>query len=165
MADPFLGEIKMVSFNFAPRGWAFCDGQYLPINMNQALFSLFGTTFGGNGTTTFVLPDLRGRVPIHNGDGYWWGDRGGEESHTLAPAEMPQHTHAGTASASPANQASPAGNLWAVGSAAAYGATGNPVAMSAASVTNVGGSQAHTNMQPYLALNFVVALQGIFPSR
>lgn len=170
MAEPFLGEICLVAFNFPPRGYAQCDGQILPINQNQALFSLLGTTYGGNGTTTFALPDLRGRVPMHwgtspQGDTVTLGQNGGETAHTLTTAEMPAHPHPLVgASAPPADQRGVAGNF--------YGATANLYAggaaastLSAATVGPTGGGQAHDNMQPYLSLNFVIALAGIFPSR
>ena len=164
MSDPFLGEIRMVSFNFPPKGWALCNGQLLAINQNQALFSLLGTTYGGNGIQTFALPNLQGRVPIHVGNGILLGQNGGTASHTLIVAEMPSHTHAVQASSADANQVSPAGNLWANGNVPAYsgtaGATMNPQSASA-----VGGSQPHDNMSPYRVLNFIIALQGIFPSQ
>ena len=165
--DPFVGEIRLVPFNFAPRGWAICAGQLLPINQNQALFSLLGTTFGGDGRVNFALPDLRARTPIHVGSGHTLGARGGEQAHTLSVSEMPTHAHVAQGSSATANAATPANNLLAspvsaVG--AIYGAPANLVAMSAQSITNTGGSQAHLNMQPFLTLSFGIALQGIFPS-
>lgn len=162
MATPFLGEIKLISWNFPPKGWAFCNGQLLPINQNQALFSLLGTTYGGDGRVNFALPDLRGRAPMHFGS-HTLGERGGETAHTLIISEMPAHTHAPAASSAIPNQGSPAGNVWAANSAS-YAA--NPdAAMKTGSVLNTGGSQPHNNMPPYLVLNFVIAIIGIFPSQ
>jgi microcystin-dependent protein len=164
MSTPFLGEIRIFSFNFPPKGWAQCNGQLLPINQNQALFALLGTFYGGNGQTTFALPDFRGRAPIHQGQGYTIGQNGGEYSHTLNMAEMPQHTHLAAAAAS-ANLASPAGNLPGKGTSQPFYATQPNTTLNATSVTNTGGSQPHANIQPYLALNICIALQGIFPSQ
>jgi microcystin-dependent protein len=167
VAEPFLSEIRIMSFVFAPKGWALCNGQLLPINQNQALFSLLGTTFGGDGRVNFGLPDLRARVPIHVGSGHTLGERGGEQAHTLSIAELPTHTHVlnGSSAAANASPPTPIGNLLGDSSPAqAYGAPSALVAMSAASVTNVGGSQAHLNTQPFLTLSFCIALQGIFPS-
>lgn len=164
MAEPFLSEIRLMSFNFAPKGWALCNGQLLPINQNQALFSLLGTTFGGDGRVNFALPDLRGRTPLHVGSGHTLGERGGEQAHTLSIAEVPTHTHALTASSNAGTATIPAGNLLARPDLPAYSPANNLVAMDAGSVTNVGGSQAHLNMQPFLTLSFCIALQGIFPS-
>lgn len=166
MAEPFLAEIRLFSFVFAPRGWALCNGQLLPINQNQALFSLLGTTFGGDGRVNFALPDLRGRVPIHAGSGHTLGERGGEQAHTLSIAELPAHTHASNASSASPGTNQPTGNILASSTPnQAYGEATNLVAMNAASITNVGGSQAHLNMQPFLTLSFCIALQGIFPSQ
>jgi len=164
--DPFLGEIRFFSCNFAPRGWAMCNGQTLPINQNQALFSLFGTTYGGNGVTTFQLPNLQGRVPIHAGSGHTRGEVGGEESHTLSVAELPEHTHQLNASEGVATTNDPSTSvvLAQTQGELGYGPPTNLVAMAANSISNVGGSQAHSNMQPYLTLNACIALQGIFPS-
>jgi microcystin-dependent protein len=164
MSEPFLSEIKIVSFNFAPKGWALCNGQLLPINQNQALFSLLGTTYGGNGQTTFALPDLRGRIPIHFGQSFTLGQVGGQEAHTLTMQEMAAHSHIFSASDAAPNQGSPAGNIWANNSSA-YSSASPDVAMNAASISNAGGSQPHVNVQPFLVLNFIIALQGIFPSR
>ena len=180
MANPFLSEIRIASFNFPPKGWALCNGQFLPINQNQALFSLLGTTYGGNGQTTFALPDLRGRLPLSFGNGFTLGQAGGETAHTVTMSEMPQHIHQVTASNAPA--VSQAAVLPATGAyfAQAYAvppgggavpvtnfstATSGFVATNPAMVSNFGGSQPHNNMMPYLALNFIIALQGIFPSQ
>lgn len=164
MAEPFLSEIRIMSFSFAPRGWAQCGGGLLPINQNQALFSLLGTTFGGDGRVTFALPDLRGRTPIHAGGGHTLGERAGEQAHTLSTAEVPTHAHTVNARAATANATASTGSGFATAPAAIYGDAKALVAMSAAAVANVGGSQAHLNMQPFLTLNFSIALQGIFPS-
>jgi microcystin-dependent protein len=165
VAEPFLAEIRIMSFDFAPKGWAQCNGQFLPINQNQALFALLGTTFGGNGQTTFALPNLQGRTPIHFGSGHTLGETGGQQAHTLTQNEMPQHFHFEQASNS-ANGGTldPTGNF--LGSAAnMYHAASNLTAINPGTVTAVGGSQAHQNMQPFLTLSFCIALQGIFPSR
>jgi microcystin-dependent protein len=164
VSEPFLGEIKIMSFNFPPKGWAFCNGQFLPINQNQALFSLLGTMYGGNGQTTFALPNLQGRVPIHFTDGFIQGQSAGEQVHTVTSAEMPAHTHTFGASQSNANTPVPANNLFGT-SNNMYAATTNLTTVNAQTITSVGGSQPHTNMQPYLTLNFCIALQGIFPSQ
>lgn len=163
MAEPFLAEIRIMSFVFAPKGWALCNGQLLPINQNQALFSLLGTTFGGNGQTNFALPDLRTRTPIHVGSGHTLGERGGEQAHTLSIAELPTHTHVVNASSSNAATPIPSGNVLAA-SNNLYAAPTNLTSLNPSVVTNIGGSQAHLNMQPFLTLNFCIALQGIFPS-
>ena len=167
MAEPFLSEIRLMSFNFAPKGWALCDGQLLPINQNQALFSLLGTTYGGNGQTNFALPDFRGRVPIHVGGGHTLGERAGEENHTLSVAELPQHSHVlqATTTLSTTNIAVPAVMLAKSVAANLYAPASNLVAMAPAAISNVGGSQPHANMQPFLTINFCIALVGIFPSR
>ena len=165
MAEPFLAEIRMMSFNFAPKGWATCDGQLLPINQNQALFSLLGTTYGGDGRVNFGLPDLRARTPIHEGSGHSLGERGGEQSHTLSISELPTHTHTVRANSSATGgNASPNGNYFGGGNNV-YHAPTNLTSMTAQTVGSVGGSQAHLNMQPFLTLNFCIALQGIFPSQ
>ena len=163
MSEPFLSEIKIMSFDFPPKGWALCNGQLLPINQNQALFSLLGTNFGGNGQTTFALPDLRGRVPIHFGNGHTLGERAGEEAHTLTASEMAGHTHVLNASATNADVVTPVDNQLAQ-SSQLYGPPANLVALDPSTNGAAGGSQAHTNRQPYLALTFCIALQGIFPS-
>ena len=166
MAEPFLSEIRMMSFVFAPRGWALCNGQLLPINQNQGLFSLLGTTFGGDGRVNFALPDLRGRVPIHVGSGHTLGERGGEQAHTLSISELPTHTHvlSGTSKTGDATPIVPVGNLFATPALPFYGPSNNLVALAPGTLANVGGSQAHLNMQPFLTLSFCIALQGIFPS-
>jgi microcystin-dependent protein len=164
MAEPFLSEIRLFSFNFVPKGWAMCDGQLLPINQNQALFSLLGTTYGGNGQTNFALPDLRARVPIHAGSGHTLGEAGGEQAHTLTTVEMPTHVHAmnGSTVASGGSD-NPTGGF--LGSASnLYHAPASLETMNPGTIVNTGGSQAHQNMQPFLGLMFGIALQGIFPS-
>jgi microcystin-dependent protein len=163
MAEPFLGELRIMSFVFAPRGWALCNGQLLPINQNQALFSLLGTTFGGDGRVNFALPDLRARTPIHVGSGHTVGERGGETAHTLSISEIPQHTHVAQASSTNGNAPVAPNNVLAA-ALNVYGAAQALTSIHASSVTNVGGSQAHLNMQPFLTLSFCIALQGIFPS-
>jgi microcystin-dependent protein len=167
MAEPFLSEIRLMSFSFAPRGWALCNGQLLPINQNQALFSLLGTTYGGDGRVNFALPDLRGRAPIHEGSGHTLGERGGEQGHTLSISEIPTHTHVFNASTTAAPANTPPGGSYLGQSSGVflYGPASNLAAMAANAISNVGGSQAHLNMQPYLTLNFSIALQGIFPSQ
>lgn len=165
MAEPFLAEIRIMSFEFAPRGWALCNGQLLPINQNQALFSLLGTTFGGDGRVNFALPDLRGRVPIHVGSGHTLGERGGEQAHTLSIAELPTHTHVLNGTSNEGTALTTSGNLLAKNLNFSYHSPDSLVAMNAGTIANVGGSQAHLNMQPFLALTFCIALQGIFPSR
>jgi microcystin-dependent protein len=166
MAEPFLSEIRLMSFVFAPKGWALCNGQLLPINQNQALFSLLGTTFGGDGRVNFALPDLRGRAPVHVGSGHTLGERGGEQAHTLSIAEVPTHTHGVSATSAAATTQDPTGRVLAQSPATnrSYGNATGLVALSPESVANVGGSQAHLNMQPFLTLSFCIALQGIFPS-
>ena len=163
MSDtPFLGELRLMSFNFAPSGWAQCNGQFLPINQNQPLFSLLGTMYGGKGQTTFQLPDLRGRVGLHRSGQYTQGSAFGEEAHTLSQAETPAHNHLIQASSQEGNQAAPsilasAGNF--------YRPFSDPTTLQPETLSNVGGSQAHNNMPPYLVLNWCIALIGIFPSR
>ena len=164
MAEPFLSEIRIMSFVFAPKGWALCNGQLLPINQNQALFSLLGTTFGGDGRVNFALPDLRGRVPIHVGSGHTLGERGGEQAHTLSMAEMPMHTHFVSASNTATGGNSSPTNRFLGGANNLYGSGAPLTTLHPASVSNTGGSQAHLNMQPFLTLSFCIALQGIFPS-
>ncbi len=164
MGTPFLGEIKIVGFNFAPKGWTECNGQFLPINQNQALFSLFGTMYGGNGQTTFALPDFRGRTGLHVGAGFTQGQAGGQEAHTVTQSEMPAHNHFVQATATLPSTNQPAGALLAANNAAQYNTSPNTT-LHPSSITNVGGSQPHENRQPFLVLNFIVALQGAFPSQ
>jgi microcystin-dependent protein len=165
MSEPFLSEIRICSFNFAPRGWALCNGQLLPINQNQALFALLGTTFGGDGRVNFALPDLRGRVPIHEGAGHNLGERGGEAAHTLSVSELPAHTHQVRASNDPASSDDPAGQFVAAATSGGRFTSGPATGTLHPSVVSaVGGSQPHENQQPYLVVNFVIALQGVFPS-
>ncbi|MEM6620717.1 MAG: tail fiber protein [Pseudomonadota bacterium] len=174
MSEPFLAEVRMVGFNFAPRGWAFCDGQILPINQNQSLYSLLGTTYGGDGRTSFALPDLRGRTPMHvgraspSGTNHPQGQKEGTETHTLAINEMPAHGHGANGTSSAVSTNSVTGNMLGTN-------TGNPYAplaaapaaqsMNASTIGTVGGDQGHENMQPWLAVNFCIALRGLFPSR
>jgi microcystin-dependent protein len=179
MATPFMGEIKLISWNFAPQGWAFANGQFLPINQNQALFSLLGTMYGGNGQTTFALPDLRGRVPLHQGSGFTVGQAGGEYFHTVSMSEMPAHNHflqADATTPATSNANVPAAGNW-IGQTIGVPSQGSnfPVqiystsnpnnTMAPQTVTNTGGSQPHDNRQPYLGTNMIIALQGIFPSQ
>jgi microcystin-dependent protein len=166
MAEPFLSEIRIMSFGFAPKGWALCNGQLLPINQNQALFSLLGTTYGGDGRVNFALPDLRGNVPIHMGQGFTLGNKGGEQAHTLSQSEMPQHPHFMNAVDASGTLGNPKGNLLGqVANAYSGNVSTNLTTLSPPTVANAGGSQAHLNMQPFLVLSFCIALQGIFPSQ
>ncbi len=169
MSEPFLAEMRIVGFNFAPRGWAYCDGQILPINQNQSLYSLLGTTYGGDGRTSFALPDLRSRTPIHVGDGHTLGQKGGAETVTLTAAEIAGHTHAAKASSTAANNANPTGRVLAASDPGQdhwrNAEAANMTALRSGTVTNAGGGQGHNNMQPFLTLGFVIALQGLFPSR
>lgn len=164
MAEPFLAEIRIFSFTFAPRGWALSNGQLLPINQNQALFSLLGTTYGGDGRVNFALPNLQGMTPIHMGQGYTLGQRGGEQAHTLIISELPQHTHLWNATSTNGGTNNPSGAQH--GGGGFYDKAGtNLTTMAANELPNAGGSQAHLNMQPFLTLNLCIALQGIFPSQ
>jgi microcystin-dependent protein len=168
MPDPFLGELALVPYTFAPKGWAFCNGQLLPINQNQALFALLGTTYGGDGKVTFALPDLRGRVPISSGQGpglenYSLGQTGGAERVTLTAAEMPQHSHALNVHSGKSLQTTPAGNVLANGSV--YTSAAPNGAAAAHAVASAGSGQPHDNRQPYLTLNWIIALQGVWPTQ
>ncbi|AKF07713.1 phage tail protein [Sandaracinus amylolyticus] len=168
MAEPFLSEIRIMAFDYAPRGWAQCNGQILAINQNQALFSLLGTMYGGDGRTTFALPDLRGRVPVHVGPGFVQGQRGGEAAHTLTNHEIPAHTHALVARSEVATEIVPsAGATLATsrGQPAYSTSTSALVPMALGAITTTGSSQPHENRQPYRVLTFCIALQGIYPSR
>ncbi|MBX9781902.1 MAG: tail fiber protein [Chitinophagaceae bacterium] len=170
MSDqPFIGEIKLFGGNFAIRGHAFCAGQLIPISGNEALFSLIGTTYGGDGQTNFALPDLRGRIPVHQGSSgsstYVIGQSGGFENVTLLTSQIPAHTHVMNCNPAVGTQTNPSGNFWAAQPAlAAYASTGS-APMKANAVSNSGGSQPHTNQQPYIAINYLIATEGIFPSR
>ena len=163
MSTPYLGEIRIFSFNFAPKGWEQCNGQLLAINQNQALFSLLGTTYGGDGRVNFALPNLQGRLPMHPGNNLVLGESAGEAAHTLLSAEIPQHTHLAYATNAPPSAGSLAGNVWAAGNGA-FAATAN-TSMYPLALANTGGSQPHENRSPYLALNVCIALVGIFPSQ
>jgi microcystin-dependent protein len=168
MSTPFLGELRVVAYGFAPRGWAMCNGQLLAINQNQALFAILGTTYGGNGQTDFGLPNFQGRAPIHVSNSFPLGQFGGEQNHTLIQTEMPQHTHTVSGSSANGNTQIAVGKTWAVeGSNTTFiysnGSAG--AQMGPTAIANAGGSQPHNNMQPYLVLNFIIALTGIFPSR
>ncbi len=166
MSEPFLAEIRIVGFNFAPRGWALCDGQILPISQNQSLFSLLGTTYGGDGRTSFGLPDLRGRTPIHVGDGHQQGQKSGEENHSLTVAEIPQHDHTAQGSSDQATSPVPTNNVLADSAPnEIFHTPTNLLSLHSGTTANAGGGQGHNNMQPYLVLNFVIALRGLFPSR
>jgi microcystin-dependent protein len=164
MADPFMGELRLFSFNFPPKGWAHCNGQLLPINQNQALFSLLGTMYGGDGRVNFALPNLRGRVPIHLGSGFTQGQAGGKESHTVTQPEMPTHIHIWQGTTNNADAPVPTGNRFATANNL-YATAANLTTLHPASVANTGGSQPHENRQPYRVLNYCIALLGIFPSR
>lgn len=165
MSEPFLGQIQPFAFNFPPRGWAECAGQTLPINQYQALFSLLGTYYGGDGRTTFGLPDLRGRASLGEGPGYVIGSRAGEERHTLTTNEMPRHAHMWRGSSAAATVSTPTGRLLAASPGNVYAPGPANVTLSPRTISQTGGSQPHENMQPYLVVNFCIALQGIFPSR
>jgi len=164
MAEPFLSEIRMMSFGFPPKGWALCDGQLLPINQNQALFSLLGTVYGGDGRVNFGLPNLQGRAPMHMGNGHVLGELGGEQGHTLSISEIPTHTHTANASNQNANVQVPTGSSFGL-VANLYNAAASLTSLLPSTLGNVGGSQAHLNMQPFLVISFCIALQGIFPSQ
>ena len=167
--DNFIGEIRLAGFGFPPKGWALCNGQLLPINQNQALFSLLGVIYGGNGTTTFALPNLQTRVPLgmgqQGGVNYPQGQAAGEAAHTLTTAEMPSHTHTLTGSAGAATALGPANNLLATPATGALYGTGTDVSLASSSITPSGSGQSHQNMPPYLVINYIIALVGIYPSR
>ncbi|HEY6942978.1 phage tail protein [Dokdonella sp.] len=171
MSQPFLGEIRMVGFNFAPRGWAFCAGQLLPISQYDALFALIGTIYGGDGQSTFALPNMAGRLPVHQGQGlglsnYVIGQAAGTETVTLIAQQMPQHAHPVGAASGGTRSSNPMGNMLGSGEADMYTrGTGAPVSLAANAIGTSGGNQPHDNMQPYLCINFVIALEGVFPSR
>jgi microcystin-dependent protein len=165
MAQPYVGEIRIFAGNFAPAGWMFCEGQLLPISENETLFQLIGTTYGGDGQSTFALPDLRGRIPIHQGNGFTLAETGGAEEITLTVSQIPAHTHAYLGSNVVANDPNPTNNTLAESSAISLYQSGNPIAaMAPQSVGTTGGSQPHTNFQPYLCVDFIISLFGIFPS-
>lgn len=170
MSTPFIGEIKLISWNYPPKGWTFCNGQTLSIQQNTALFSLFGTTYGGNGQTTFALPNLQGRVPVHfgiaqSGSSFVLGQVAGETAHTVILSELPQHLHTAGATSAAGNTAKPAGAVLSTADVKMYAPASNFTALVPGSAANTGGSQPHNNLQPYLVMNYIVALQGIFPSR
>ena len=165
MAQPYVGEIRMFAGNFAPAGWMFCEGQLLPISENETLFQLIGTTYGGDGESTFALPDLRGRIPLHQGNGFILAETGGAEEITLTVPQIPAHSHPLLASGDPGNQVSPANALIAnVAAVFPYIESPANVNMNAQAISSVGGSQPHTNFQPYLCVDFIISLFGIFPS-
>lgn len=164
MAQPYVGEIRMFAGNFAPAGWMFCEGQLLPISENETLFQLIGTTYGGDGESTFALPDLRGRLPLHQGNGFILAETGGAEEITLTVSQIPAHSHPMLAQAAAASSASPKDNVLAQPTASIYNTGTNMVNMAAQAIGPVGGSQPHTNFQPYLCIDFIISLFGIFPS-
>ena len=164
MAQPYVGEIRMFAGNFAPAGWMFCEGQLLPISENETLFNLIGTTYGGDGQSTFALPDLRGRIPIHQGNGFILAETGGAEEITLTVNQIPAHSHPLLCTTNPSNDANPASNLFAEPTTVSpFSVIPPTVAMAPQSVSPVGGSQPHTNFQPYLCVDFIISLFGIFP--
>jgi microcystin-dependent protein len=167
MAQPYVGEIRMFAGNFAPAGWMFCEGQLLPISENETLFQLIGTTYGGDGESTFALPDLRGRMPLHQGSGFILAETGGVEEVTLTVSQIPAHSHPMLGSSNPTSATAPAGNVFATTALATitpYGSDNPSTTLAPATVTPVGGSQPHTNFKPYLCVNFIISLFGIFPS-
>jgi microcystin-dependent protein len=167
MGSPYIAELRLMSFNFAPRGWQPCNGQLLPINQNQAIFSLLGTTYGGDGQSTFGLPNLQGRVPIGFGNGFVQGQLSGETNHTLIASEVPTHSHVLSGTTTTASSPNPTGNVFAAtaGNLTLYTGASGQQPMNAATISSFGGSQSHSNQQPYLVMNWCIALQGIFPSR
>jgi microcystin-dependent protein len=164
MSSPYVGEIRIFAGNFAPVGWLFCDGSLIPISENETLFNLIGTTYGGDGQNTFALPDLRGRVPIHQGTGFTLAQLAGTETVTLTTQQIPAHSHTPNAVVEAGDQASPSATVWAQSAADPYSAITPSVAMAAAAVASAGGSQPHENMIPFLAVNFIISLYGVFPS-
>lgn len=165
MAQPYVGEIRMFAGNFAPAGWMFCEGQLLPISENETLFQLIGTTYGGDGQSTFALPDLRGRLPIHQGNGFILAETGGAEEITLTVSQIPAHSHPLLGSTDPGGQINPAGQVLAASFAVTPYINDAPSGnMAPAAISSVGGSQPHTNFQPYLCVDFIISLFGIFPS-
>jgi microcystin-dependent protein len=165
MAQPYVGEIRMFAGNFAPAGWMFCEGQLLPISENETLFQLIGTTYGGDGQSTFALPDLRGRLPLHQGNGFILAETGGAETVTLTTQQIPSHNHATLANSTAGNEPSPINNIWAAESVVNQYTTVNPVVQAGSpSMSPTGGSQPHTNIQPYLCINFIISLFGLYPN-
>jgi microcystin-dependent protein len=164
MAQPYVGEVRLFAGNFAPAGWMFCEGQLLPISENETLFQLIGTTYGGDGESTFALPDLRGRVPLHQGNGFILAESGGAEEVTLTVNQIPSHTHPLLADAQPAESSSPRGGVLSEADEDVYGPDAPYVALDPRTVGPVGGSQPHTNFQPYLCINYIISLFGLFPS-
>lgn len=164
MSESYIGEIRMFAGNYAPQGWAFCDGSLLPISENDALFNLIGTTYGGDGQNTFALPDLRGRSSVHAGPGFALAQKAGEESVTLTPSQMPSHNHPASAASGGGNQASPAGAVWASTPAKAYAGGPANEAMAPSTVGSSGGSQPHDNLSPYVVVSYIISLYGIYPS-
>ena len=164
MAQPYVGEIRMFAGNFAPAGWMFCEGQLLPISEYETLFNLIGTTYGGDGQSTFALPDLRGRLPMHQGSGFTLAEQGGAEEITLTVSQIPAHSHPMLATTGAGNSTNPQGAYLAQPVASIYNQGTNPVNMAPQAITSTGGSQPHTNFQPYLCVDFIISLFGIFPS-
>src|SRR5215469_2822733 len=166
MAQPYVGEIRMFGGNFAPAGWMFCSGQLLPISEYETLFNLIGTTYGGDGQSTFAVPDLRGRLPVHMGNGFTLSQTGGAETVTLTTAQIPAHPHSFLCTTSPGGSTNPAGNVLAsVPAGSAYVQMAPAVALAPQSILNAGGNQPHDNMQPYLCVSFIISLFGVFPSQ
>jgi microcystin-dependent protein len=167
MAQPYIGEIRMFAGNFAPAGWMFCEGQLLPISEYETLFNLIGTTYGGDGQSTFALPDLRGRIPLHQGNGFILAETGGSEEITLTVAQIPVHTHALLSSQTAATTSDPTSNTLAIAPVVTtlpYGTDGPLTNLSPTSISSTGGNQPHNNFQPYLCVDFIISLFGIFPS-
>lgn len=165
MSQPFVGEIRMFGGTFAPAGWAFCSGQLLPISENDTLFQLIGTTYGGDGQSTFGLPDLQGRIPVHAGNGYTLGEKAGVEQVTLTVQQMPAHSHAPAAQTGAGNQSSPQGGVWAFSNLTQFNDQPPNANMATQAIQPIGDSQPHDNMMPYTVLSFIISLFGIFPSQ